>query len=272
MEALTTPNFSPLIEAVRNAKDADKAVQLVKQIDALKVALESVYRFRAESIKYAVLECEALLRVVELGGVADLRAPHRKTAEWLATLTRDELNEYVAKCHNGITIDEIYKYEVELKQKTDRALKTIKSFEEDTLKNLKETGIANLKDFSNAVRSNLRGVYGLNANDLIDGARNRLLKAGAVGVGHDSGIYVIPKKANETEIHSAICCRYNSIAADIAAVRALANACGIRPTFEEITKLAHEEYMVLDEYSYDTQLIGFMETIGVFAPKAGETP
>lgn len=272
MNDLTTPNFSPLIEAVRNAKDADKAIQLVKQIDALKVALESVYRFREESIKFAVLECEALLRVVELGGIADLRAPHRKTAEWLATLSREELSEYVAKCRNGITIDEIYKYEIGLKEKTDKALKAIKSFEEDTIKELKEHGITNLKDFSNAVRSNIRGVYGINANDLIDGARNRLLKAGAVGVGHDSGIYVIPRKANENEIHSAICCRYNSIAADIAAVRSLANACGIRPTFDELTQLAHDEYLVLDEYAFDAQLIGFMETIGVLAKRTEETP
>ena len=266
---LTSNGFEAMLASVKTAESADKAISLVRQIDALKVALESVYRFREESIKYAVLEANALLRVVELGGVSDLRAPHKKTAEWLRTLTAQELDHYISKCANGITIDEIFKYEIELKNKTDRALKSIKASEERFLAELEENGMADLKAFSGVVRQELRGVYGVNPNDLIDGTRNRMLKAGAVGVGHNSGIYVIPKRAKSDDVFSAICVRYQSIAADIAAVRALANTCGKRPSFEEIANIAREEDVMLDEYCYDAQIIGFMETIGVFAPKSG---
>lgn len=264
MTDLTTAQLSALMDSIRNVDNHADALKFVKQIDALKVALESVDSFFNESVKYAMLEVEALLRVIELGGVYGLRAPHKATAEWLSKLSEAERTQYIERCKDGITIDEIYQKDVAYPTKIEKKLRDVKFHEEYLLRELKEKGVANLKNYASCISSALYGVQDINQNDLVDGARNRLLKAGAVGIGHNSGIYVLPEKASKSEILDAILCRYKSIYSDLSAVRQLTNTCRIHPTFGELQSYATSNRIELDDYNYDYDLIRFMESIGVF--------
>ena len=264
--SLASADITALLETVRSTQDRQSAIKLVQQIDALKLALESVERFREESIKYAILEAEALIRVVELKGIDSLKAPHKKTAQWLSSLSADERSTFISKCTDGITIDEIFKRDVAPKMKLENKIDELQEGEKRLINTLEKVGVVNLNSYSSWVSGVLYGVPQITQNDIIDGARKRLRQHGAVGIGHDSGIYVLPQRASREEVVSAVLLRYKSIAADIAALKRLTMVSNIRPTHGEVKLSATSQYIHTDDYFDDAELIDFMVTAGVFSP------
>lgn len=77
---LASTGIQDMFERIRRISSVDEMLALIKKIDALKIALEAVDTFRQQSIQYAKLEAEALVRVADLDGIGKLRGFHRKTA------------------------------------------------------------------------------------------------------------------------------------------------------------------------------------------------
>ena len=92
MADIITSDFGNTLERIRDTEDLSVALAMLKQVKLLKDALEAADRFKELSTKYAVLNAEALLRVIELGGASKLRGNARYTAEWLATLSAEEVS------------------------------------------------------------------------------------------------------------------------------------------------------------------------------------
>ena len=236
---LTTSGLETMLDAVRSAESVSKAVALVRQIDALKTALESVDRFHEESIKYAMLEAEALIRVVELGGASKLRSPHKATAEWLFDLSAGERDKYIAMCGDGLTIDQVYKREVGSEIKLRAVMADLDEQRALVLNEVKESGIVDTSVYCQMVHKSVQPDL---AHDIIDGTRKRLRDVGAIGVGNGTNIYVMPNSGNSEEIKKAIMIRFESISRDFDSIREIVRASGVKMSYAEIDNGSNWSY------------------------------
>ena len=207
-------------------------LKFIKQMDALKAALESVDVFHEKSILFARLEAEALIRCVELGGINKLYGHRRSTAKWLASLSSEGRERFINMCSEGFTIENIYRREIEPSIKLDMFMKEISESRDSLIAEVREYGIVDTRPFIEKVNSKLIPEHKSLANDIVDGLRHRLRQAGAVGI-EDSHIYVLPTAQNKDEVKEAILTRYKSIEHDFARIKEIAQKSGIQMSFKE---------------------------------------
>lgn len=238
----TTAGIADMLEQIQTVCSVSDILRLIKNIDALKVALDAADTFRGQAIKYAKLEASALIRAVELGGLNNLRGLHKKTAEWLYGLSESERDKYILMCDDGLTIDQVFKREVGDAQALNRKIQSIELQRDMLIDECKESGIVDMKQFSCNVRDVFKCENRSIGEDIIDGTRNRLRMAGAVGVGGDTGIYVMPCSGNGDEIRKAILLRYESICNDFRSVREIARASRIKMSYKEFNSGARFAY------------------------------
>ena len=217
----------------------DDLLQKIKQIEALKIALESCNTFRENAIRFAKLEASALLRVCELGGSSKLKGFKKKVAEWLFSLDVADRDKFIAKCSEGLTIDQVWKQEVYDDQKLSQKLEHVYFLRDCYADDVKEKGIVNTLDFADRARAELPERM---ANDVIDGLRKKLRQIGAVGVGNNTGIYVMPESGNNDAVKKAILQRFESAAADFENIAEIVKAAK--------TTIAYEDFGV-DVYNAD---------------------
>lgn len=222
------------LTAIQQEVNLKRCLTYIKQIDALKTALDSVNKFHENAIKYARLEAAALMRVVELGGIGNLRGTHRHTALWLSGLSATERNEYIKMCEEGLTIDQVYKREVESELKAREGIERARDIKEFAIEDLKEKGIVDLSYYSKELRKHFLPDI---ANDLIDGVRNALLEAGGVGAG--DSIYVAVKPENTSEIVKALKIRYENLINVIESMKEIAEAANLKIPYSEKIGRAH---------------------------------
>lgn len=233
MNTVMSTKTAGLLDAIRGNRNLEEMVKLVKQIDALKVALESVDAFREQSILYAQLEAEALLKVVELGGIKSLRQPHRATAEWLSKLHTDDLARYLQMCNDGLTIDAVYKREVGNDAKLREKIDFLQGQRDWLIDDLREHGIVDIRQYADEVKRTFCVSNPSLASDIIDGTRNRLRKAGAVCIGANSYIYVKRNPDNADKIEQAILLRYQSIINDFACIKAIMKEAHVTMSYKQ---------------------------------------
>ena len=234
MANIETANMAALFSVVDRAGCIEDALAIIKQIDALKVALESVGAFREKAIMYAKLEAAALIRAVELGGMAKLRGTHKATAEWLCSMAEAERRRYIEMCGDGLTIDQVYKREVGDTKKLGQQLDEITRRRDWLIEDVKKDGIVDITPFCETVRNVFRYERSQIAEDIIDGARNKLRKAGAVGIGDDSGVYVMRTQENQDKVKDALIARYESIVRDLKSMRDISKESGTRLRFQDL--------------------------------------
>lgn len=232
-----------MLEQIKNISAIDEIIAYIKKIDALKVALEAVDTFRQQSIMYAKLEANALIRAVELGGLNKLKGYHKATAEWLYGLNDIEKEKYISMCEHGLTIDNVYKREVSDIKKLDKNIEQIKYERNCLIQECKKNGIIEINSFSDMVKDKLKYDKREIAEDIIDGTRKRLRDAGAVGIGNDSGIYVMPRPENSDEIKKAILLRYNSIIDDFERIREILKTSKIKMSYKDFDNGSHFSYI-----------------------------
>ena len=239
MNSIQISSENDLFSAVNNCESLDQAIKLIKKIDALKVALESIDQFREKAVLYARLEVEALLKVCELGGTASLRGQHRATAEWLFSLAEEDREHYISMCDSGCTIDWVYKHEVGNEKKLSAQITDLKKRREWLVDDLKENGIVNIGEYCESVRGSIGKLDKGAAEALIDGARNVLRHAGGIGIGDESGIYVMANSGMTQEIESAIKVRVQSIFDDFESLKEIISASHIKMEYQEFCKKIH---------------------------------
>lgn len=213
---ITTLGLDAQIQEIQNIASLEEMILMVKKIDALKVALDVVGTFREQALKYARLEAEALIRVVELGGLQSLGAKHRKTAEWLWNLEESERSEMIAKCADGLTIDQVYKREFGYKADLGNGILVAKDFIAEKIQTVKDDGIVDISSTTDFIKDKIRD--NLVASALTDSLRGELRKAGAVCVEQGKGIYIIPGEVSSEQVKSAVMLRYESICRDLESI------------------------------------------------------
>lgn len=233
IQIASTVGIAEFLEQIYATRSITDVLAFIKKIDALKVALDAADTFHSQAIKYAKLEASALIRAVELGGLNSLRGLHKKTAEWLSGLNEQEKEKYILMCEDGLTIDQVFKREVGDAQALSKKIKTIEQEREWLIEDCKEKGIVDIKPFSDSVKEAFKYEHQSLCKDILDGARNRLRRAGAVGIGDDSGIYVMPCPENGEEIKKAILLRYESICSDFDSIRKIASASGVKISYTD---------------------------------------
>lgn len=139
MSSMMSSDLVNMLDSINKSQSIEDAVKILKQIDALKTALESVEMFRSQSVMYARLEAEALIKVVDLGGLNKLRGAHRATANWLAELDDNTREKYISMCLEGLTIDQVYKREVGAPREKLRQIEELKTMREELVAELSTT-------------------------------------------------------------------------------------------------------------------------------------
>ncbi len=248
---LITSESSVLLNQIRDAFDIEQVKKMIKQLDAIKIALEAIDRFHEKSVIYAQLEAEAFVRLIELGGIKELRGYKRKTAEWLCSMAADERSSVIAKCKDGITITALYKSEnPSYCQKNDEEKKKdLIKMERDIIEESVESKKpVDLFAFSEAVRVSHKdrsvydAAYAISRSDTaVDEVRHYLRENGYVGVGSKTGKYFPAKKEYKNEIVKAIRQRFRSILCDIYSLRSIANR-------SEIGKLSCFDFCYEDDW------------------------
>lgn len=257
--AVSTQKMSNILEQIRQAESISEAIAIVKQIDALKNALESVGQFHNQAIVYAQLEAQALLRCVELGGITKLSGYHKWTAQWLSEMCEDERQHFIDMCADGLTIDQVYKREVRDGAKFKEVIDSLQRDSNFHVDIVKEDGIVSIKEFSETVRQKLCPFQKQLASDIIDGLRNRLRQCGAVGVGDEEQTYVMPTPENDSEVKAAIRLRYESICADFDSIMKIQRAAKISCSYRDFDDGSHWSY---EDNPYVTHALMALAAIG----------
>lgn len=232
MSSMMSSDLVNVLDSINKSQSIEDAVKILKQIDALKTALESVEMFRSQSVMYARLEAEALIKVVDLGGLNKLRGAHRATANWLAELDDNTREKYISMCLEGLTIDQVYKREVGAPREKLRQIEELKTMREELVAELSTTGMTDITPFANHARRVFWDDLST-ANDLIDGTRKRLLKAGGIGVGAETGVYVTPTKGNQDAIKEAILLRFEGVRADLNNIKEITKGSKVKMNCED---------------------------------------
>lgn len=232
MNDLIESALSKDLNFIESCINVDEIIQYLNKLDTIKYLLDKERRFKENAVKFATLHVETLVRIATLGGAAEITNTRvRKTAEWLTTLTDEERNGYIARCADGVTIDYIWKKEIEeprlAEEKEQKNIEKAQSAVRRAISEVKTHGIVDTAEVVKEINTLLPDNPQL-ANDIALGMRNRLLLSGAVGVGFDSGLYInpIPEysrgddiRSNDAEywrnIRMAIMNRFNSIRCDL---------------------------------------------------------
>lgn len=217
-------------QGIENIVDLPELLKKIKQIDALKIALESCERFRENAIRYARLEAAALIRVGELGGIGHLKGFRQKVAAWLFGLSEAERENYIEMCAEGMTIDQIWKRDIYTEEKLTNKINDLYELREYLVDVVKEEGIISTQNFVEEARKTLPDKM---AEDAIDGLRGALRQAGAVGIGDNSGMYVMPTKERSDKVRDAVIMRFESAVADFEKLRNIAKGAKIKMSYKD---------------------------------------
>ena len=221
-----------LFREIEIADELDRALELLKQADVIGAILEKSRQFEEYSIAYARLHAEAIAKVVELGGEDKLpRGYTKKAAIWLAKMAGWERTLTLEMLNEGFSIEQIYKREVADKEKLQRATNKLDRLREKVLDEVEHVGVVDLDGYKEEVFAivddfNLR-------NDVVEGTRIALRKAGAVGVEPRSDLYVMPTEDNEYYVQRAIVTRIKSVCNDILKIKSLVERCGVKVPYSD---------------------------------------
>lgn len=258
MTELTDAKLNQDLAYIDKLIDVEAVMEYLKKLDVLKYALEKMERFEENAVKYALLHAKALVKVVELGGEKELKGRTRKTAEWLASLTDDERNEYIAKCSEGLTIVCVYEREIEEPKKRVTNVEKAQAVVQRAIDEVEKFGIVDTN--SHIAEINRLVVSRELANDIASGMRIKLLKANALGIGQNSGIYVKPlndqnqtKYANERGIRqnivNALKNRYLSVTNDLRKMHRIIQDSNIKLTYDDLVTDYEISHNRLDYYA-----------------------
>ena len=185
MNELVESALSKDLGYIDSCINVDEIIQYLNKLDTIKYLLDKERRFKENAVKFATLHVETLVRIAVLGGASEITNTRvRKTAEWLATLTDEERNGYIARCADGVTIDYIWKKEIEEPRLAEeKAMKNIEKAQAAVKKAISEVKSVGIVDTGEVVKeiNELLPDNPQLANDIALGMRNRLLLSGAIG-------------------------------------------------------------------------------------------
>lgn len=226
-----------IVDEINNATTKEDIKAILKQLDDIKTMLELANKFRKESIKYAQLEATALIIIASKGmakQIGNSNNKRRLAAEWLITLSEEEQQTYIGMCAEGLLIEQVWWREVGHDEYVNNNIEDAKEWKEYVLEELKEKGIVDVSVAKEQIRKNVP--YKDIAEDIIDGMRNDLRKAGGVGALY-SNVYAIPGECNKTHLYAAIQTRIKSMFDDARSVAEICENANIKLTTNDLEKI-----------------------------------
>ena len=233
-ESLVVKDSVDLFKQLEDVVDLECALKFLKKVELLKVVLKQEKIFEQNSVNYAKLHMEALIKVVELGGEDQLsRSGYKKrTAVWAANLDDDERLDVIKLIEQGLSIEQIYKREVVEKENEEKRTNKLNRLREKVLDECENNGVVDLEDYKNEVYQ-ITNDEDL-ALDIIDGTRGALRRMGAVGVQPRSDLYVLPTAENGWYVEKALITRIESVCKDILRIKALVEQTNIKLDFNRV--------------------------------------
>lgn len=212
-----------------NLQSEQDVRNMLAKLELVKDALKAADQFREQSVKFARYEAYALVRAVEISGDTSLiKGKYRKlAAKWLASLSDEERDEYIDKCNDGKTIDNIYRELVYLPEQRNALGDAVRDCKKKARDELRQNGAVNVPDI---VRSQSHKFPKAMVKEITDGVRNAVRDAGGVGIGSNSGIYIDPDKKS-AYVSDAIRTRVEAVSRDIEGIADLAKRCESKPVF-----------------------------------------
>lgn len=221
-----------LLKQIESIPSLEELKLVIAQLEGLKTALKKAQRFREESIKFAKLEAATLIKVVELGGLGELKGHNKEAAQWLYEMADSERQKYIDMCEDGLTIGQVWKREVKDQKKLSQIIDSTQAWMKDIVDEVKQEGIVDLSAFDNSLRD-----YILNkdlATDMSQSMRRKLLAAGAIGVGNESKIYVMPESNNTDEVKNAILQRFEDVCEEMDKVYEIAKVSKAQISYKDL--------------------------------------
>lgn len=264
MTGIELASISSTISKIENIDSIEEVENAIKEITKLKKVLEAADMFREQSIKFAKLEATALIRAAELGAFNKIKGEYRKrAAEWLVGLSAEERQKYIEMCSDGMTIDKVFRREVGNAEDMAEAIDSIAYHEDGIIDKLKNDGIVKLDIFSEIVRGKISDTNV--AEDLIDGCRGRIRKAGGVGLGDPEQTYVMPSKQEfgSEEVSKAILKRVRGVEKDIANIIELSKQTNSKIFVKDILSGTAERSAVIRNGSWKCILFFLLDRCGV---------
>lgn len=222
---LITSDSAKLLDQINEAESVEQVLTMLKQLKVLKSALDAMNRFREKSVLFARLEAEALVRVIELGGISELRGYKRKTAEWLSSMSAEERAEKINRCTEGMTIDVVYRMEhPEDRRPTvqEKKMALVDAHYETLLESIEKGEPVDLTEYASAVRNATQGTANMVESvtgDAVDSMRHHLREKGYVGIGNKTGKYFPASPEHKEDVAKAVTLRVRSIIQDIYSLR-----------------------------------------------------
>lgn len=212
-----------------NLQSEQDVRNMLAKLEMVKDALKAADQFREQSVKFARYEAYALVRAVEISGdTSMIKGKYRKlAAEWLVSLSEDEREEYIAKCDDGKTIDNVYRKLVYLPEQRNALGDVVRDCKKKAREELRQNGAVNVPDI---VRNHSQSFPKSMVKDITDGVRNAVRDAGGVGIGGNTGIYIDPDKKSDYVV-DAIRTRVEAVSRDIEGIADLAKRCESKPVF-----------------------------------------
>lgn len=240
MNDLVVYEHPEIFQQIEETVDLQTAITILCKVELLETALKQAKVFKENSVYYAKLHAQALLKVVDLGG--DNQLPRngytKKAAMWLYDMVDSEREKYISMCADGLSIEQVYKREVADVEKAERKNNRLDDLREKVLDECAHKGVVSLDDYKNSVAEvlNDRSLE----FDVIDGTRGALRKMGAVGVDPTSNVYVMPTPDNEYYVKRAILTRIKSVYHDILNICALTQRASVKVPFSEVYEVVQD--------------------------------
>lgn len=230
---LTKGNANDLFKQIEEVIDLEDALNLLKKIELLEILLKQANIFEQNSVNYAKLHLEALLKIVMLGGENQLprKGYTKRAAIWVSKMDTFEKEEILKLIEQGLSVEQIYKQNVFDKEKEQQRTDKLTTLREKLLDECAHNGIVDLGDYRDNVCELVHDKS--MAFDIIDGTRGALRKMGAVGVEPFSDLYVLPTEDNDFYVEKAIVTRIESICKDIARIKALIDHSKVKISHED---------------------------------------
>lgn len=162
--------------------------EVIEKLQTLKSLLEAANQFHEYAGRYAQLEVQTYLRIIDLGMVDKVPAKNylRQCVKWLSGLQDYEVVELVKICGaEGITLHAYWKREVKQKELSEKYISHMKERGELAKYIFKQDGYVDL----NSVFENCRKVDKEILSAYKDSIRADIRKMGGNGLGEGTNIY-----------------------------------------------------------------------------------
>lgn len=258
MNELTESKLTQDLAYIDSIIDVDEIIAHLDKVHLLETFLKKKHIYKENAAKYAILHAHTILKIIDLNGIEKLEGKERKCAEWLCGLSETERQEYVSRCSEGITIECIWKNEIDAPRRTEAKIqaniKKAQTIVKKTVEEAKTNGYVQTEQSIKQIKELIPDNEDL-VRDITMGMRNKLLRSGALGVGDNTGIYVHPVQrvshdddwqAHErwSNVRMAIQNRFRSISHDIENLCTIIQTCGIEMSYLDFMSdynISHEK-------------------------------